>query len=220
MGPASHPVARISTKQLFSALIPTLPSSHFTDTGDPMPDPRVEKLLGDYLEREATDRASGYTPSALHKALKDLVDRFNTYVSEDEKRWVENKALHQSHNARLVALEASERAVHAATVGKPNSEGDSETTITGVHDLKAFAEKIAEAARGASEDEVAALVDEKTKELEERRELKRLQAIESQVNDDKLAKKKAWTLTVIGAVGGAGAILLAGLIVWALSLHH
>ena len=184
-----------------------------------MPDTKLDLMLSEFLERDQKDRASGLSMSAFHGILSTVVDGLNEHVKACDKRWEDNKSLHDSVHKRLVHLEAAENGIHAVTAPL-KSDDDSAGGITGVHDMKEFANKLVEVARNSSDEDVERLVEDKQRELEDKKELKRLQTIEAQGLEDAKARKKAYALSAIGAVGGAGAVVLVEVIRWLSSFHH
>ncbi len=178
----------------------------------------VERELAEYLGRKREERARGLTFEGLYQTVRHVADGLARHEQTCAKRWEKN-------DERLKTLETTK--VPAERPTNPRPVEDSSSDITNVHDLNAYTEQVKRAAiegyiakDSTPEEKVAKLFEAKERDLE----FRRLQRVEQGHLEDRQRRSKTIGYvvagTVIGILGGAGALFLADSIHWISSLHH
>lgn len=154
-----------------------------------MTDPKLDKRLAEYLDREEDEQRKGFTIASLYKGLMTVSDAQNAHELKCDKRWDIAKTRHESVTMRLETLEAARK---TPSVPPPR---DRETSS---HDWKEFAEVVKKAAldgehrRDTTPDETVEKVVEATlAKREAQRALERVQAEDAEAQEEKRMAKEA-----------------------------
>lgn len=177
----------------------------------------VEKELAAYLGRKREERARGLTFEALFTTTRGLANSLLAHEKECADRWRKNGETQSLFSQRLSALETA----------KQQQPQDSSADITNVHDARHFAEAVKKAAiegyiakDSTPDEQIQRVLAEKEHDIEFRR-LKRLEQQQKEEQDRKHKNRRYLLLgSVIGIVGGAGAVLAVDALHWLSSLHH
>jgi aspartokinase len=184
-------------------------------------DPDLDKALKEFLDLAGRERAEGHTPAALHSAITSVTNGLHAHVQDCEKRWQENAEHQRSMHRRLVSLEGEAQETPSGSELDPG-------TITGVHQLRDFAEAVKRAAvegfvrQDTTPDKsVEKVVEDEVQAITEKKELQRLRQEEHERKAKEEAsardRRKAIMSVVVGAVGGAGTAGIVWLVHWLLT---
>ena len=171
-------------------------------------DPNTEQLLRDYVQRQNTEAAEGYSTRNLATSIKNVADGLAAHVKECTEHRESQSMKVASIHARLESIEAGT----AKTISPPplppmRSREDSS------HDLKEFADAVAREALEASrspnpsdtpEARVEKVVDETLKKRDAERELAAFRAGEASRQKAANDRRSLMGQLFLAAVSGGG----------------
>lgn len=180
----------------------------------------TEELLRDYVQRQNTEAAEGYSTRNLATSIKNVAEGLAAHVKECTEHRASQTMRVASMQSRLESLEAGT----AKTLAPPPPIRSSEDSS---HDLKEFAEAVKkEAVEGylspvsTPDERVAKVVDDTLKKRESEREFAALRAAEAQRIQDAIDRRKLFGKLALAVLGGGSAFTSLFEVVKGLLSHH
>lgn len=163
----------------------------------------TEQLLRDYVERQNTEAAEGYSTRNLATSIRNVAEGLAAHVKECTEHRASQTMRVASVLTRLESLEAGVKSSRGESLPPMRSREDSS------HDLHAIADKVTVAAiEGLKRQDTTpeAMVAQVVAQEQAKRDLARLQAEEAQRVEDAKNRRKFLRNMAVAAVSGGGAL--------------
>jgi hypothetical protein len=166
--------------------------------------PDVEQLVAEYVQRQNTEAAEGYSTKNLATSIQNVADGLSAHIKECREHRESEAAFKATTHERLDRIEAGRtKSLVPAPLPPMRSREDSS------HDLRAFASATTVAAiEGLKRQDTTpeAMVAQVVAQEQAKRDLTRLQAEESQRTKDAEDRRVFRRKLAVAALSGGGVL--------------